>query len=168
MLPVANIFGLRPTGDRIRETLFNWLAPYLPESHCLDLFAGSGALGFEALSRGAQSAIMVEANPQAAQQLKLNADQLKTQQLTVLCDHAEQFLRQAPNTAFDIVFIDPPFDLQLWNPILALLTEQTWLAPNALIYVETPLNTPLDIPQQWRCIKQKSAGQVQFALYQST
>ena len=117
--------GLRPTGDRIRETLFNWLAPNVPGAQCLDLFAGSGALGFEAVSRGAASCIALELHRAAASQLRDNKRNLGANQLTILEADAMQYLKHNANQqAFDFVFVDPPFDGAYSSPVRALLQRR--------------------------------------------
>ena len=165
-LEFPEIDGLRPTGNRIRETLFNWLMPYLPGSHCLDAFSGSGALGFEALSRGARSVDMLEPNLQANQQLQNNAKLLQADNLQVLGSQAQQWLAQPGNRPYNIAFIDPPFDLDLWPTILPQLEDNSWLASEALIYIETPKNYQLQTPSNWQQHRSKIAGQVCFSLYQ--
>lgn len=159
--------GLRPTSNRIRETVFNWLAPHIPGAHCLDVFAGSGALSFEALSRGADSCTALEINSAAATQLRDNKNMLDAKQLSVKEMDANKFLQQ--NTLkqrFNIVFIDPPFDGQLHSSICAALETSNWLAKNAIIYCELPaadnLFTP---PSNWQKLRDKVAGEVRYSLY---
>jgi len=158
--------GLRPTGDRIRETLFNWLAPDIQGAHCLDLFAGSGALGLEALSRGAASSLLLEKHAAAAQQLKnnlhlLQADNGRVEQVDSLQWLAQQ---QAPQP-FDIIFIDPPFALDLWEAIATALETGHWLSDVAIIYLEAPRDAQLQLPANWQLHRDKQAGQVSFRLY---
>jgi 16S rRNA (guanine966-N2)-methyltransferase len=158
--------GLRPTGDRIRETLFNWLAPEIQGAHCLDLFAGSGALGLEALSRGAKYSLMLEKNAEAARQLNSNlqllqADNGKVEQ----ADSLGWLTRQQPAQRFDIVFIDPPFALDLWEKIAAALEAGNWLSDEATIYLEAPRDAQLHLPGNWQVHRDKQAGQVSFRLY---
>ena len=167
--------GLRPTGDRIRETLFNWLAPDIQGAHCLDAFAGSGALGLEALSRGAQSSLLLEKNFAAAQQLKSNlqllqADNGRVEQVDSLHWLTQQPISQQPTSqqpshSFDIVFIDPPFALDLWGKIAAALEERNWLADDAVIYLEAPRDAQLQLPANWQLHRDKQAGQVSYRLY---
>lgn len=165
-LSFPNVDGLRPTGDRIRETLFNWLAPDIQGAHCLDLFAGSGALGLEALSRGAQASLMLEKHPAAARQLKdhlqlLQADNGRVEQLDSL-----QWLNSAQVAhRFDIVFIDPPFALDLWDAVIAALETRNWLADAAVIYLEAPRDARLQLPANWQLHRDKQAGQVSYRLY---
>jgi RNA methyltransferase, RsmD family len=163
-LSFPTVDGLRPTGDRIRETLFNWLAPILPGSRCLDLFAGSGILGFEALSRGAAHCSLVELNPQAARQLRTNAEQLQADAAAVFQMSAQDFLAKPMTEPFDVVFMDPPFAGDLWQPVMELL-EQGWLRDDALIYVESPPDLALKPPATWYSHREKRAGQVCYRLY---
>jgi 16S rRNA (guanine966-N2)-methyltransferase len=163
---VADVEGLRPTGDRVRETLFNWLQPYLPGSRCLDCFAGSGALGLEAASRGAEYVTMVEANSKAARQLKAHCDTLQAQNCHVLTQPAEQALAEL-TTPFDIVFLDPPFQADLWTTTAEQLVSSTLLEEGALIYVEYPRRMAMpQLPEQWQQLKEKQAGEVNYALFQ--
>ncbi|WP_432460751.1 MULTISPECIES: 16S rRNA (guanine(966)-N(2))-methyltransferase RsmD [unclassified Agarivorans] len=168
-LKVLNSQGLRPTTDRVKETVFNWLSPYLPNSHCLDLFSGSGSLGFEALSRFAAFTSFVEKDPQAAHQLKVNLQLLdvSSQQAKLINQDALQWLKQTPAEGYDIVFIDPPFRCDLLEVSCQLLNENGWLNTNALMYLEYE-NEAVEpkLPANWNCIKSKQAGQVNFRLYQ--
>ncbi|TVO70981.1 16S rRNA (guanine(966)-N(2))-methyltransferase RsmD [Sedimenticola selenatireducens] len=157
--------GLRPTSDRTRETLFNWLQPILPGAVCLDLFAGSGALGFEAASRGARHVTLVEHNPKVARQLQDNQQLLGLEQLSLQQGDALSWLEQKA-TAFDIVFLDPPFADQLLSECCLKLDQNGWLANNPRIYLEWDLNGPMPkIPAHWQALKEKKAGQVAYALY---
>lgn len=165
LLPIPDVVGLRPTGSRIRETLFNWLTPHLPGSHCLDLFAGSGALGFEALSRGAAHCTMVEQNPRAAEQLRANLQMLGAQSATLVQNDALSFLRQAPAQRYDVAFIDPPFSSNLWNDAIQLLEGGEWLSDNAFIYVEMPAHHCIEVATGWQLYRQKKAGQICFSVY---
>lgn len=158
--------GLRPTGDRIRETLFNWLAPEIQGAHCLDLFAGSGALGLEALSRGAESSLLLEKNAEAARQLKSNLQLLQASNGRVeQADSLDWLTRQQPAQRFDIIFIDPPFALELWEKIAAALEAGNWLSDSAIIYLEAPRDAQLQLPANWQLHRDKQAGQVSFRLY---
>jgi 16S rRNA (guanine966-N2)-methyltransferase len=165
-LPVPDSAGLRPTTDRVRETLFNWLAPDIQEARCLDCFAGSGALGLEALSRYAASATLLEMERSVAQQLSQNLQTLRTTQGTVVQTNTLQWLNQ-PGEAFDVVFVDPPFRKGLLLETLTLLENNGWLAENALIYVESEVEhgTPV-APANWDLYREKIAGQVAYRLYQ--
>ncbi len=165
-LGFPEVDGLRPTGDRIRETLFNWLAPEIQGAHCLDAFAGSGALGLEALSRGAQSSLLLEKNTAAAHQLKSNLQLLQAVNGRVEQVDSLHWLQQQPvSHKFDIVFIDPPFALYLWEPIAAALETRQWLSDGAVIYLEAPRDAHLQLPANWQLHRDKQAGQVSFRLY---
>lgn len=166
-LTFSDAEGLRPTGDRIRETLFNWLAGITPQAHVLDPFAGSGALAFEALSRGAAYATLVEQNPNTARNLRENLQQLNCQNARVEQLDALQFLVNHAPQRCNLVFVDPPFDRNLWQPVFDML-DNGWLAEQARVYVETPIDTCVSPPSTWRLEKQKRAGQVCFSLYKTT
>ncbi len=159
--------GLRPTGDRIRETLFNWLMPVLPEARCLDLFAGSGALGFEALSRGAAHCVMLERNSYAARSLQATRQLLGADAISqVVAADALSWL-QAATGCFDVVFIDPPFaDAQLSPAVFVeQLQQRALLSDDPWIYVEQPANIPLSPPQGFMTYRQQRAGLVQYGLW---
>lgn len=165
VISFADLPELRPTPARVRETLFNWLQHELIASRCLDLFAGSGALGFEAASRGANKVIQVEKHPVAYQQLQSNADLLKASQVHAVCADVLQFLAQDSAETFTLVFLDPPFASQLTLPVCQLLAKHHWLAPGALCYVETPAHDNLHgLPDGWQILKQKKAGEVGYHL----
>lgn len=167
-LPVLMLQGLRPTGDRVKETLFNWLMADIVGSQCLDCFAGSGALGFEALSRQAKTVVFIERDKQVAKQLQQNLRQLacnETQAQVIQADTLA-WLKQPPaQPLFDVVFIDPPFHYGLAQQTIALLEQYQWLKPKALIYVETEKQQPIDAPPHWQLLKQKITGQVCYRLY---
>jgi 16S rRNA (guanine966-N2)-methyltransferase len=160
-LEVPDKQGLRPTPNRLRETLFNWLAMYLPGSRCLDLFAGSGALGIEAASRGAKEVLLIEKDYDIVQVLKQQLLSFKAyNKINILHTDAIHFLKSSPR-AFDIIFLDPPFGQYLLNPSCHLLEESGWLSSQALIYLETESNLrELSLPTGWQIIRQKKAGQV--------
>jgi len=163
---VADAPGLRPTPDRVRETLFNWLQFSLAGARCLDLFAGSGILGLEALSRGAAAVTALECDAGAAALLRRNAATLHADALQVLQQDALHWLAQGPGTApYDIAFIDPPFAAQLQQRSCALLHAQQWLAPGARVYLEAA--QPLDglpLPPGWALVRHKRAGEVHYGL----
>lgn len=161
------IEGLRPTGDRIKETLFNWLAPVINGAHCLDLFAGSGALGFEALSRGANSATLLEKAPEAITLLQQNKTRLKAKEAYVIGANALEWLKTIkPSQPFDIVFLDPPFAEDFLQPCCDLLDQRSLLSNNAYIYVESDVNKqPPTTPSSWHPLKEKITGQVTYRLY---
>lgn len=166
MLSFPDAPGLRPTPDRVRETLFNWLQFDITGSRCLDLFAGSGALGLEAASRGAQAVVQVESNSAAARQLRENYHILNTKQLQAVEQDVLQFLRGTPQT-FDIVFMDPPFGQNLIVPVCQLLEQHNWLTTSAKIYVEAEAGwAPEALPPQWHLLKAKTAGEVGYHLFQ--
>lgn len=166
-LPVNNVEGLRPTTDRVKETVFNWLAPYLDSAHCLDLFAGSGGLSFEALSRYAKSALLIEKDRGAAQQLQSNLATLKCNNATVKNKDSLTILEQGSEQSFDVVFIDPPFRKNLLEKTCQLLESKSWLSDDAVIYIEVESELAMpQLPSNWRCLKEKTAGQVAFSLWQ--
>jgi len=156
--------GLRPTPDRVRETLFNWLMPVIEGARCLDLFAGTGALGIEALSRGAAAVDFVEADAQLADLLRANLARLR-QPARVTRSDALRFLADG-NTRYDVVFIDPPFGADLWASAARALETHERLAPGAWIYVESPLDAAPELPSTWNPHRQGCAGSVRYALYQ--
>lgn len=159
--------ALRPTGDRIRETLFNWLQPYLSGSRCLDLFAGSGALGLEALSRGAASAVLVEKARAVARQLEQSVRELDAVGARIVNADALGFLAGAAEP-FDIVFLDPPFATDLLDRCCGMLTGSGWLAPGAFVYLERDLSQgPPALPPQWTLHREGRAGQVGYYLARS-
>ncbi|MCK6265746.1 16S rRNA (guanine(966)-N(2))-methyltransferase RsmD [Vibrio sp. ZSDE26] len=164
-LPVHDLEGLRPTTDRVKETLFNWLAQDVPQAKCLDLFAGSGGLGFEAASRQAESVTLIEMNNQAYRQLKTNAETVKAKNINVVNSDSLVYLKQA-GTPFDIVFIDPPFRKGMLAEAIALLEENNWLSEDALIYVETEKELTLEgIPTHWHTYREKTTGQLSYRLF---
>lgn len=156
--------GLRPTTDRVRETLFNWLAPRIHGARCLDLFAGSGALGLEALSRGAGEVVFVDNNPTAIAALKENLALLKANNASVIRCDALAYLRDG-SRPFDVVFLDPPFRRDLLQPVLNLLAEGGWLATGARLYLELESEQPLpELDEGWELLRSKRAGQVAYHL----
>jgi len=164
-LPIIELDGLRPTTDRVRETVFNWLSFEVPGARCLDLFSGSGALGLEALSRGAKECTFVELNRSVAQQIERNLSTLQASNGTVHNTDALSFLQANP-APFDVIFLDPPFRKGLLEQVLPKLDER-WLAANAYIYIERESEAQLSqLPDHWQLKKEKRAGQLTFALYQ--
>ena len=162
-LKVLESPGLRPTPNRVRETVFNWLRPHLPGARCLDVTAGTGALCFEALSQGAGEAVLVELSPAAAARLKDNAALLGAR-ATVVQGDALAFLN-GPVSAFDIVFLDPPFASDLVSRASELMDRRGWVRPGALVYIEAPSSVdPLPIPSGWKLIKSQRSGQVGYHL----
>lgn len=166
-LTFPDVEGLRPTPDRIRETLFNWLQDKIGDARCLDLFAGSGALGLEAASRGASSVVMVESNLQASKQLQSHCQLLAAVNCHVETKTAQQFLTtNRSQQPFDIVFIDPPYQADLWSEIAEQLMIHNVLADNAYIYLECPSKSELPVfPVQWQPLKDKIAGSVRYCLF---
>jgi len=164
-LPVLSAEGLRPTTDRVKETVFNWLMPYIHDVNCLDCFAGAGSLGFEALSRGAAQVTLVELNKSAAKQLESNKQLLKANNLTIINDNVLNFLQTSCSQPFDLIFLDPPFRQNLVSQTAEKI-ENGWLADNALIYVEMEVESNQQLPDTWQLIKEKVAGQVAYRLFQ--
>lgn len=163
-LKVPNVQQLRPTPDRVRETLFNWLAVKINGAHCLDPFAGSGALGFEALSRGAASLVMVDQSIEVIALLCEEAKMLGAKDVQIYSACVPSGLKLV-NQPFDIVFLDPPFHENLLLPTCFFLEEHSFLAADALIYLESKeLVDEKDLPQNWKILKQKKAGQVAYQL----
>jgi 16S rRNA (guanine966-N2)-methyltransferase len=154
---------IRPTPDRVRETLFNWLATRVPGARCLDLFAGSGALGLESLSRGASQVTFVERDGATVRELRARLAEWGADGARVEQGDAVRFL-QGPAQLFDIVFLDPPFASDLLSQTSRLL-EEGWLAAGALIYVETDARAGLPaLPESWEVTKAKQAGAVGYHL----
>ncbi len=160
-LPVAKVDALRPTPDRIRETLFNWLQPVITGARCLDLFAGTGVLGFEALSRGAANTVLVENNRLLVQQLDENIRLLGTDSAHLVSADAMQWLKSTEQV-FDIVFLDPPFHTGLVGTACRSLRNKGNLAGESLVYVET--EPGLDVPEGFDVSKHGKAGKVQYML----
>jgi 16S rRNA (guanine966-N2)-methyltransferase len=161
---VRNAPGLRPTPDRVRETLFNWLAPFIDGAACLDLFAGTGALGFEALSRGAARAVMLESNRALCDQLHRHAEMLGADNAEIVCADAMAWLEQ-PHGSFEIVFIDPPFGTDLAAEACARVVNGGHLARRGLVYVESaPGFTP---PDPLTIRRESQAGRVQYMLLEA-
>jgi len=166
LLQVLSSPGLRPTPDRVRETLFNWLASDLYNARVLDPFAGSGALGFEAVSRGAMHVQSIELNAKAIQLLRENSERLKVaQQMCFTQADALAALKHAPDLPFDVVFLDPPFHQSLASKAAQLLEEHQWLTDNALIYVESESEQPASVPDTWRLLRETKAGESLGRLY---
>lgn len=158
--------GLRPTPARVRETLFNWLQMDILNSHCLDLYSGSGALGFEAASRGAKRVVQVENNAKTCQRLRENIATLAATRISVVTQDVGQYLQAATET-FDLVFLDPPFGQNRLPPACQLLEQNGWLSPHAKIYAEAEKQLTLsDMPVNWQLLKHKTAGDVGYYLFQ--
>jgi len=157
--------GLRPTADRVRETLFNWLQQDIAMARCLDLFAGSGALGFEAASRGAAHVTMIESQRNVFRALQQNFSLLQLEETVRLVNaDALRWLRGSA-TQHQVVFLDPPFNRKLMQPVIDLLEQGGWLASKALIYLEQDVHDESpQLPDNWRIIRDKTAGQVRYQL----
>ena len=167
LLDIADAPGLRPTSERIRETLFNWLTPSIAGARCLDLFAGTGALGLEALSRGAGAVVFVEKSAVAANVLRANAKVLNALTADIQQADALVFLAAKPGKKFDIVFLDPPFAADMLGDLCRLLDEASMLVSGALVYLEEDQARPeTDLPSGWRILKSKTAGNVRYSLAQ--
>ncbi len=164
--------GLRPTTDRIRETVFNWLQPYIYQSFCLDCFAGSGVLGFEALSRGGDKVVFIEQNIKTVKRLKDNISTLDASDASVFHQDALIWLRSTQQQQeqvkqkFNLVFLDPPFHCDLLVKASALLASSGCLTEDAIIYVEHNVDANIVMPENWFCLKEKKAGQVAYKLYE--
>ncbi len=156
--------GLRPTPDRVRETLFNWLQPVIVGARCLDLFAGSGALGFEAASRGAAEVTLVDRDARITRVLAGHVRRLEAEHVQVVHADVRQWLN-GPSRVYDVVFLDPPYDQGLLSPCCRLLEEQGWLGASAQIYLEAKRGLGLPrLPPAWSVIRSKQAGQVGYHL----
>ncbi|HEY5790391.1 MAG TPA: 16S rRNA (guanine(966)-N(2))-methyltransferase RsmD [Gammaproteobacteria bacterium] len=164
-IPVPDRAGLRPTPDRVRETLFNWLQPVIRGARCVDLFAGSGALGLEALSRGALAVVAIERDPQAAERLRTTAASWPEPRLVVLCRDALALV-ESLQPPFDIAFVDPPFGLGLARPVLARLAARPAADGPAWIYLECERALePAALPPGWLLHRAGHAGEVAYQLY---
>lgn len=168
-LHFSAIEGLRPTQDRVRETLFNWLMYDVEGVNCLDVFAGSGALGLEALSRGAKHVQFIEKSQAAAKQINQHLITLNCSRGKVTNADALQFLSTPPNKPFDVIFLDPPFNQDLLIPCCDLLIQQGYCQTDTFIYVEAESDVDLSkLPEQWRTVKDKSQSSKHVVLYQHT
>ena len=161
--------NLRPTGDRVRETLFNWLAPCIEGTHCLDLYCGSGVLGFEALSRGGAGAVLVDANTAVTRAVQSAASQLEAENCQVLCETSEHYLARSCERPFNIVFLDPPFRYQRLGQDLEQLHAGGWLANDGLVYFEQAKDddaTPMAEIEAggWNRVREKETGNIRFGL----
>lgn len=167
-LRFPDIAGLRPTPDRVRETVFNWLQAEVPGGRCLDLFAGSGAMGLEAASRGAARVVLVERAAEVCTALRANRELLDAAAVEVACDDALRYLER-PGEAFDIVFLDPPFASEVLGACCRLLEDGGWLAPQAYVYLELDKARSLpELPANWELIRSRQAGRVGFHLAHRT
>ena len=159
---------LRPSPDRVRETLFNWLAGHIAGARCLDLFAGSGALGLEALSRGAAHCLFTERDGNTLRTIRAHLRTLRCSSAGTLQADATRWLQQGPadSLPFDVVFLDPPFARDLLGRVCVLLEQNQWLAPAARIYVESGRRRPsAEVPANWHCLHDKKAGELRYRLF---
>lgn len=166
-LPVPVRAGLRPTPDRVRETLFNWLAPVIEGARVLDLCAGSGVLGIESISRGAAHAQINEPDRELADLIAASVARLKIgDRVSLTRLPAERLLAAQAGQAFDVIFVDPPYAAGLWQKLLPPL--RSWLAPGGWVYLEHPIELTLPFEPDWQVIKQSQAGRVRFLLLERT
>lgn len=165
VLEIADVEGLRPTSERIRETLFNWLTPRMAGARCLDLFAGTGALGLEALSRGAAAAVFVENSKVAIATLRRNLASLDASGAVIHAGSATEYIDAAGAESFDIVFLDPPFADDNLAELCRLIDESELVTTNANVYLEQDRARPEpDLPDGWTVLKSKVAGNVRYTL----
>lgn len=164
-LPVPDLPGLRPSGDRARETLFNWLQGETQGARVLDLFAGSGALGFEAASRGAAEVWLVERDPAQARSLGESATRLQASAVRVACADALRWLVELPRGPFDLAFLDPPFAAGLWDAAARALLPS--LAPSAWVYVELAANAGFQPPAGWRLHREAGGREARHLLFRA-
>ena len=164
-LPVADVPGLRPSGDRSRETLFNWLQPWIPAADCADLFAGTGALGFEAASRGAASVLMIEKHPRALEVLRQSVEQLQAVQVNLRGGGAMSMIEDLKPDSLDVVFVDPPFDSNLAGLVLERLDNIGCVRRGGFVYVESPATNQVTPPAGWRVWRDQQLGEVRMQLF---
>jgi len=165
---VADREGLRPTTDRVRETLFNWLQFDIPDATVLDLFAGSGSLGFEAASRGARQVILIEKDKHAALQISENMSRLGSDSLSLIEADALQILAQPQRlpSAIDVIFVDPPFHQGLADQALKILQSASFVTEQSLVYLEVEQQATLELAPHWDILREKKHGAVRFLLLQ--
>ena len=163
--------GLRPTADRIRETLFNWLGQSLTGVRALDLFAGSGALGFEALSRGAAAVIFVDPTAPVCDSIRTSISTLidgeDDKHTVVYQQTAADFLHSAPKHSVDLLFVDPPFAEHMHDEVIRLIDQSNILAPDAMVYVESPIESRFVLPESWQEYRQKTTSSIRYQLIQT-
>ncbi len=163
-LQFPDIPDIRPSPQRVRETLFNWLTPKIEGATCLDLFAGSGALSFEAVSRGATSAILIECNMEICAQIKIEAQRFGTKKINAVCARSEQYIKQTKQS-YDIIFVDPPFYRKLVETTIMQLSASDCVLPKkTLVYVEHEAEKSLELPPNWQWWRQSRAGEVGYGL----
>lgn len=165
VIPVADFPGLRPTSSRLRETLGNWLRPYQPFDHILDLFAGSGALGIELCSQGTEAVTFVDSNQALIQSIETTCNTLAVPQARCLVRGADQFLHSNQDV-YDLILLDPPYSLGDIAMLASKVEDSGLASDRALIYLETQSTTQYTLPSHWQCIQKTQAGQVCIALYQ--
>ena len=164
VIAVAPVEGVRPTPNRVRETVFNWLQPYIEGAECLDLYAGSGALGIEAASRGAKQVVLVDDNSEVIDTLREQVQTLKADQIDVFQSDADQYIQNSIRP-FDILFIDPPFFETDFEKLLNDLSNSKLLKPQSIVYLEFPVEkAEMELPTGWEWLKHKEAGQVGYGL----
>lgn len=164
-LPVLDLEGLRPTTDRLKETLFNWLQFECADARVLDAFAGAGSLGLEALSRGAAHAVFVERSAPAAAQLADNLRRLEAESISKVHKSDLQSYLKTPQTPYNLVFLDPPFHQDLLAQVIPQLVSANALSADSWVYVESEHPLPYEAPENWRLHREKVAGQVCCRLY---
>ncbi|MFQ6003862.1 MAG: 16S rRNA (guanine(966)-N(2))-methyltransferase RsmD [Woeseia sp.] len=165
LLRIMDEPGLRPTSERTRETLFNWLSPVIGGARCLDLFAGTGALGIEALSRGAARVVFVDNSAHVVAALRKNLSELHAVNVEVYRRDALAYLREADPEPFDIVFLDPPFEKDLLSELCRSLVGNRWLDDNAVVYLEQGSDgARTELPEGWVTTHRKIAGKVSYSL----
>jgi len=164
-LQVADVPGLRPSGDRCRETLFNWLQPWTVAADCADLFAGTGALGFEAASRGAASVLMIEKHPLAQEVLRHSIEQLQAVQVNLHGGGAMSMMEGFKADSFDIVFVDPPFDSNLAGLVMERLDKTGCVRRGGFVYIESPAQKGVAPPPGWRVWRDQQIGEVRMQLF---
>ena len=164
-LQVADVPGLRPSGDRCRETLFNWLQPWIVAADCADLFAGTGALGFEAASRGAATVLMIEKDSRAQEVLRNSIEQLQAVQVRLQGGGAMSMLEDFKAESFDIVFVDPPFDSNLAGLVMERLDRTGCVRRGGFVYIESPAQKGLAPPPGWRVWRDQQIGEVRMQLF---
>ncbi len=167
-LAVAAVEGLRPTPDRIRETLYSWLTGWVPGARCLDAFSGTGALGLEALSRGASHTTFLEYSPAAVRTLRENLMALKCSNGEVIHTNANLWLNNKPAEPYNLIFLDPPFNKGMVAPVCQQLHDNGYLAEEGLVYIESEVALGLPVvPEHWQLWKEKTAGQVSCRLFRT-
>jgi 16S rRNA (guanine966-N2)-methyltransferase len=165
-LPVIDLPGLRPSGDRARETLFNWLQAYLPGATCADLFAGTGALGFEAASRGAEKVSLIERDSKAVQHLRESVGLLKAEQVDIHHEDAITWLKKQAADSLNIIFVDPPFQDRMHSSVMSEIVDSNCLGPGGFVYLETPVTqTDVIVPSGWSVWREKVLGDVRLQVF---